>query len=709
MYSLLTQDVKYLPGVGPHRAMILRDELDVRTIGDLLYQLPVRYIDRSRVHKVRELSAEMQYVQLRGQIVSVEERGVGRKRRLEAILADETGGVYLTWFAGLRYAAKKVKLGKTYLVLGKPVRFNGVFSLSHPEIEEVSAAAGAESKDGAGGMELPGLVAVYRVTDAMKRVGLNSKVMGKLVATAWEKLGSGVVPDWMPAHLLAGEGLAGLDRALREAHRPSSPGNTRLAIERLKFDELFLLQLDIVCYAKRQNSRRKGYRFGKIGSYFMDFYDKQLPFSLTEAQKRVVREIRRDVGSGFQMNRLLQGDVGSGKTVVAVLAMLIALDNGFQSALMVPTEILAEQHFGELCRLLEPIGVKVGLLTGAQKGKARQEVLEGLKGGSVGVVVGTHALIEEPVEFYRLGFAVIDEQHRFGVRQRARLWGKSVEPPHVLVMTATPIPRTLAMTVYGDLEVSVIDELPPGRKPIRTLHFGGGERGELERLIEREVGEGRQVYVVYPLIKESERSELKNLEDGYERVKARFPHMSVGMLHGQMKPMDKAEVMGRFVCHELDILVATTVIEVGVNVPNASVMIIQDADRFGLAQLHQLRGRVGRGAAHSYCVLLTGADLGESSRRRIEIMCGTTDGFVLAEEDMKLRGPGDIEGTQQSGLVFRFRYANIVKDSGLMQHCRALAEDICKNDGWGDEPKLRSLRVRLEEYHNERGMFADIS
>lgn len=702
MYDFLSQDVKYLPGVGPRRAMVLRDELGVRTLSDLLYQIPSRYLDRSTVYKVSELSESMQVVQLKGELTCITEKGVGRTLRIEATFVDSTGAVKLVWFRGLKYIAKNLKKHTPYILLGKPTLFNGVFSFSHPELEEVEKSVRSP-------YAVSGLMPVYRVTEAMKRVGITSRTVAGWVSAVFERLGSRKIRETLPDYILRGEKLLPIDTALRQLHRPSSSQAIEQSVYRLKFDELFLVQLDILNYAKRQHQEQQGYRFTRIGRYFMDFYNTQLPFVLTDAQKRVIKEIRHDLGSGRQMNRLLQGDVGSGKTIVAVMTMLIAIDNGYQACLMAPTEILAEQHFEELRRLLEPVGVKVGLLTGTVKGKSRERLFAELSGGEMNIVVGTHALLEEPVEFSRLGFAVIDEQHRFGVEQRARLWTKSGNPPHILVMTATPIPRTLAMTVYGDLDVSVIDELPPGRKPVETLHYAGPSPIEPIRLVSQEVGKGRQVYIVYPLIKESQKVDLKDVEDGFEKVQRAFPKMRVAMLHGQMKSADKNEVMRRFHEHEIDILVATTVIEVGVNIPNASVMIIQNANRFGLAQLHQLRGRVGRGAERSYCILLTGYNLSENTRRRIEIMCQTNDGFVLAEEDLKLRGPGDIEGTQQSGVVFKFKYANVVRDNDLMQHCRSLAARIVADEHWSEDPRNSLLWQRLQAYHGAARDWSRIS
>ena len=687
MYNLLSQNIQYLRGVGPARAHILNNELEVFTVGDLLHCFPLRYIDRSKIYTISALSEEMQYVQLRGQIIDVSEEGKGRTRRIEAVFADGTGTVRLVWFNALKFVKRSLKLHTTYLLLGKPTMFNGSFNMAHPELEAVDTQKP---------MPVMGLRPVYRVTEAMRRGGINSHVMEELIASVWQQLGEGDIPETLPDYFLHRYGLAPIEDTLRQIHHPDNLHKLPHYEERLKFEELFYLQLNIASYARNRTRKYRGLPFKAIGQYFLRFYNEKLPFSLTEAQKRVVREIRRDVGSGRQMNRLLQGDVGSGKTIVATMAMLMAVDNGFQACLMAPTEILAGQHYATLRRLLEGIGIRVELLTSAVKGKKREEILAGVSDGSIQILVGTHAVLGDVVTFRNLGLAVIDEQHRFGVVQRSRLWLKNSVPPHVLVMTATPIPRTLAMTVYGDLDVSVIDELPPGRKPVKTLHFYESGIDRLLALIRSEAGKGHQIYFVYPLIKESEKLDLKNLEKGYERISALLPELKTGMLHGKMKNADKDAVMRAFVNKEFQILVSTTVIEVGVDVPAASVMVIVNAERFGLAQLHQLRGRVGRGAEQSYCILVTGSQLSENTRRRVEIMCETTDGFRIAEEDLKLRGPGDLEGTQQSGILFDLKMACITRDADLMERARQAAVRLLDEDPAANQPQNQVIWQQLQ-------------
>jgi len=688
MYNVLSQSVKFLRGVGPNRAKLLEEELEVSTLRDLLYCFPSKYIDRSQIYQIRQLSPLMQYVQLKGQITQILSAGTGRTRRLEAIFTDGTGTIRLVWFKGLAYTEKKLKLRTTYLLMGKPSPFNSEYNIVHPDLDEIS-----DDK------QLQGLLGqrpVYRVTERMKRSGITSHVIEQMVDAVFQQLRNVRIAETLPDYVVNQCGLMDIDRAMREIHRPSSLEVIPAAERRFKFEEFLYVQLDILSFAKERTMKYRGYDFKTIGEKFMRFYNECLAFELTGAQKRVVKEIRRDMRSGRQMNRLLQGDVGSGKTIVAVMTMLIAIDNGFQACIMAPTEILAEQHFDSLRKMLEPIGVKVELLTGIVKGKKRATVFEGLQNGALHVVVGTHALLGDEVIFKNLGVAVIDEQHRFGVEQRSRLWRKNAFPPHILVMTATPIPRTLALTVYGDLDVSVIDELPPGRKPIQTLHYYDKAAAQRVALIHSEVAKGHQVYFVFPLIKESEKMDLKNLENGFEEICKIFPDFTVGMLHGQMKPAEKNEVMQRFVKGELQLLVSTTVIEVGVNVPNASVMVIENAERFGLAQLHQLRGRVGRGAEQSYCILVTNFKLSETTRRRIEIMCETTDGFRVAEEDLKLRGPGDMEGTQQSGVLFKFKIANVTRDAALLEEARNVAHEIVENDPDKQLPANQILWTELQ-------------
>ena len=700
MYHLLSQNIQYLRGVGPARARILNNELDVFTVGDLLHCFPLRYIDRSRVYTISTLSEEMQYVQLRGQIIELSEEGKGRARRIEAVFTDGTGTVRLVWFNALKFLKRSLKLHTTYLLLGKPTLFNGSFNMTHPELEAVDTQKASP---------VMGLRPVYRVTEAMRRGGITSHVMEELIAGVLQQAGKGDIPETLPEYFLHQYGLASIEDTLRQIHHPDDLHKLPRYEERLKFEELFYLQLNIASYARNRTRKYRGLPFKAIGQYFLRFYNEKLPFSLTEAQKRVVREIRRDVGSGRQMNRLLQGDVGSGKTIVATMAMLMAVDNGFQACMMAPTEILAGQHCATLRRLLEDIGIRVELLTSAVKGKRREDILRGVSDGSVQILVGTHAVLGDVVDFRNLGLAVIDEQHRFGVVQRSRLWLKNNVPPHVLVMTATPIPRTLAMTVYGDLDVSVIDELPPGRKPIKTLHFYESGIDRLLALIRGEAGKGHQIYFVYPLIKESEKLDLKNLEKGYERISSLLPELKTGMLHGKMKNTEKDAVMRAFINKEFQILVSTTVIEVGVDVPAASVMVIVNAERFGLAQLHQLRGRVGRGAEQSYCILVTGCQLSENTRRRVEIMCETTDGFRIAEEDLKLRGPGDLEGTQQSGILFDLKMACITRDADLMEKARQAALRLLDEDPAANQSQNQLIWQQLQRLRKDRVDWSSIS
>jgi len=687
MYSLFSQNIQYLHGVGPHRAALFNKELDIFTVGDLLYCFPQKYIDRSTVYTVNCLSEEMQYVQLRGQIVEFEELGTGRSRRLEAVFTDGTGLVRLVWFNSLKAIKKSIKLHTLYLLLGKPTIFNGNFNIVHPELDEVK-----ETTDEA---QIATLHPIYRVTENMRRNGLTSHILEVLVLDVLTQLGERIIPETLPEYFVRQYGLVSLDEAIRKIHHPDDLKCLPKIEERLKFEELFYLQLNIISYAHSRVMRYRGFLFKTIGNLFMGFYNEKLPFQLTGAQKKVIKEIRHDVCSGRQMNRLLQGDVGSGKTIVAVMTMLMALDNGYQACIMAPTEILAEQHYATLNRMFENLDIHVALLTSIIKGKHRQKVLEGIQNGSIHLLVGTHAVLGDKVSFKNLGLAVIDEQHRFGVAQRSKLWLKNEEPPHILVMTATPIPRTLAMTVYGDLDVSVIDELPPGRKPIKTLHFYDKSVDRLVQMVRDEIIKGHQAYFVYPLIKENEKLDLKNLENGFTQICELFPKFKVGILHGQMKSNVKNEVMKDFISGKLNLLVSTTVIEVGVDVPNASVMVIENAERFGLAQLHQLRGRVGRGAEQSYCILSTGYELSETTRRRIEIMCETTDGFRIAEEDLKLRGPGDLEGTQQSGMIFNLKIAHLTRDADLMELARGAAMKVVSDDPQYNLPQNQIIWERL--------------
>ena len=668
MFNITAQDIKYLQGVGPQRASVLNKEINIYTLNDLLHYYPYKYIDRSRLYYISEIDGEMPYIQIKGTILSFETLGEGRQRRLVAHFSDGTGIIDLIWFQGIKYITSKYKVREEYIVFGKPTVFNGRYNIAHPDIDKADEIA----------LSSLGLRPYYNTTEKMKRGNLNSHAIEKLMQNALNLLKE-PISETIPQYIIDEHHLISLDKAIHEIHFPHSADRLRKAQYRLKFEELFYIQLNILRYSKERQMKFRGLNFSKVGDYFNDFYFNNLPFQLTGAQKRVIKEIRNDTGSGRQMNRLLQGDVGSGKTLVALMSMLIALDNGYQACMMAPTEILAQQHYESLKKLLFGMNVRVELLTGSIKGKKRETILNALLTGDVNILIGTHAVLEDNVNFSSLGIVVIDEQHRFGVAQRAKLWSKSNTPPHILVMTATPIPRTLAMTLYGDLDVSVIDELPPGRKPIKTVHQFDNRRHSLYESIRKQIEEGRQIYIVYPLIKESEKIDIKNLEEGYEHVCEEFPQYKVSVVHGKMKPGDKEEEMQKFVTGETQIMVATTVIEVGVNVPNASVMVIENAERFGLSQLHQLRGRVGRGADQSYCILVTGYKLSEETRKRIQIMVDTNDGFEIAEADLKLRGPGDMEGTQQSGIAFDLKIANLAKDGQIVQYVRNVAEKVIDN------------------------------
>lgn len=655
--------------MGEQRAALLSGELNIRSLYDLLYYFPYKYIDRSRVFKVCELGSQLQHVQLVGEIRSFEEVGEGAARRLVAHFTDGTAFVDLVWFKGIKYIRNRLKLSTRYVVFGKPSMFNGRVNIAHPDVDDASTLQ----------LSSMGLQPYYNTTEKMKRHGLNSNAMAKLVQNLFVLL-STEIPETLSDDIIRKHGLMSLDDALRIIHFPKNTKELQLAQYRLKFEELFYIQLNILQYARERQMRYLGHRFAKVGDMFNRFYRENLPFELTGAQKRVVREIRTDVNSNRQMNRLLQGDVGSGKTLVALLSMLLAKDNGYQACILAPTEILAEQHFATIRRMLGSLPVRVELLTGSTKQKERTPLFQALEAGEVDILVGTHAVLEDNVLFYNLGLVVIDEQHRFGVVQRAKMWTKNSIPPHILVMTATPIPRTLAMTLYGDLDVSVIDELPPGRKPITTTHIFRNRADSMYSFIHKQLQEGRQVYVVYPLISESEKLDLKNLEDGYRQLCNIFCDYRLSKLHGKMKPKEKDEEMRRFASGETQILVSTTVIEVGVDVPNASVMVIENAERFGLSQLHQLRGRVGRGASQSYCILVTDYKLSEDTRKRMEIMTTSNDGFEIAEADLKLRGPGDMEGTQQSGIAFDLKIANLARDEQLLQYVREVARGVVNAD-----------------------------
>ncbi len=698
MFDLTTRDIKYLSGVGPQRASVLNKELGIYSLHDLLYYFPYKYVDRSHIYYIQEIDGGMPYIQLKGEILSFEAVGEGRQRRLIAHFSDGTGIVDLVWFQGIKFIIGKYKIRQEYIVFGKPTAFNGRINIAHPDIDLAS-----ELK-----LSSMGLQPYYNTTEKMKRSFLNSNMIEKMMNTVVQQLQE-PLPETLSPAILNEYHLMPLTDALINIHFPGNSDLLRKAEYRLKFEELFYIQLNILRYAKDRQRKYRGYIFEKVGEVFNTFYSRNLPFELTNAQKRVLKEIRRDVGSGKQMNRLLQGDVGSGKTLVALMSMLMALDNGFQACMMAPTEILANQHYETIRELLYDMDIRVELLTGSIKGKRREAILTGLLTGDVQILIGTHAVIEDTVNFASLGLVVIDEQHRFGVAQRARLWTKNLQPPHVLVMTATPIPRTLAMTLYGDLDVSVIDELPPGRKPIATIHQFDNRRASMYQSVHKQIAEGRQVYMVYPLIKESEKIDLKNLEEGYLQICEAFPDCRVCKVHGKMKPAEKDAQMQLFVSGEAQIMVATTVIEVGVNVPNASVMIIENAERFGLSQLHQLRGRVGRGADQSYCILVTGYKLAEDTRKRLEIMVRTNDGFEIAEADLKLRGPGDLEGTQQSGIAFDLKIADIARDGQLLQYVRKVAQNVVDADPTGTLPENEVLWRQLKALRKTNVNWAAIS
>ena len=698
MSNILKQDIMYVNGVGPTKKQILNKELGIMTIGDMLEYYPYKYVDRSRIYTISSLTQDISFVQIKGRILSFETFQMGvKKKRLVAHFGDGTGVVDLVWFSGTQYITKNFKVGIDYIVFGKPTVFGGRFQFTHPEIEK------AENLQ----LSQMGMQPYYVTTEKMKNSGLTSRSMEKIAKAILTKMPE--LPETLPDYITTPLHLVSRDTAMRNVHYPKSQQDMQKARERLKFEELFYVQLNILRYTANHRRKYKGYMLPRIGEHFRGFFSKNLKFELTGAQKRVVHEIQADMNTGRQMNRLVQGDVGSGKTLVALMAMLIAVDNGFQACIMAPTEILAEQHLATVQEFLNGLDVKVELLTGIVKGKKRKEVLEQLVTGEIDILVGTHALIEETVQFKNLGLAVVDEQHRFGVAQRAKLWAKNQNPPHILVMTATPIPRTLAMTIYGDLDVSVIDELPPGRKPIQTLHKYDNQTTSLFNGIRQQIGLGRQVYIVYPLITESEKIDLKNLEEGYEYLQKVFPEYRMSKVHGRMKSAEKEEEMQKFISGETQILVATTVIEVGVNVPNASVMVIMDAQRFGLSQLHQLRGRVGRGADQSYCILVTGHELAQETRKRMEIMTETNDGFRIAEADLKLRGPGDLEGTQQSGLAFDLKIADIARDGQLVQLARDEAQKIIDDDPECNSPHHAMLWRRLNELRKDDVDWAQIS
>lgn len=685
MLDLDKRSITYLPGVGPKKAEILRKEAGISSYEDLLFYFPYKYIDRSRFYKVAEVNGQMPYIQLKGRILYFETVGQGRTRRLVGKFTDATGTIDLVWFKGLNYITEKYRPGVEYIVFGKPTEFGHLYNIPHPDIDPVEQA----------GQVAAGLTPFYNTSEKMKKSFLNSRVIQTLQYTLlnwlnWE------LPETLPEEVLKRTGMIPFKEAMRNIHFPESAAKLQQAQLRLKFDELFFIQLNMLKTAGLRKRKLQGIVFPTVGAYFNTFYKDYLPFELTNAQKRVMKEIRADMGSGRQMNRLLQGDVGSGKTLVALLSMLLAVDNHCQACMMAPTEILATQHYATVMAFLKDMDIRVALLTGSTKKKERQKILPAIASGEIQLVIGTHALIEETVVFASLGLAIIDEQHRFGVAQRSRLWTKNTIVPHVLVMTATPIPRTLAMTLYGDLDVSVIDELPPGRKPIQTLHRYDTKKAQLYDFLRSEIGRGRQVYVVYPLIEGSEKLDYKNLEEGYEVFREVFPEYKVCMVHGRMKAADKEAEMQRFISGEAQILMATTVIEVGVNVPNASVMVIESAERFGLSQLHQLRGRVGRGAEQSYCILVSSYKLSNDTRKRLEIMVSTNNGFEIAEADLRLRGHGDLEGTQQSGEGIELKIANLAADGQILQLARDMARDILDKDPDLQAEPHRILNERLK-------------
>ena len=684
--SILDSPVEFIKGVGPQRGELLRQELEIGTFEDLLYHYPYRYFDRTQLIKIRDINGQMEYAQVAGTLINIGEEGAGRKSRLVATLYDDTGRIELLWFQGAQWMKKSLREGERYIVFGKVSVFNGNYNIAHPEIELWNTEAIVSGKQ-----------PVYSTTEKLRIKGITNRSFAKLTYALFEKIKQSDVPEVLPDNIVRQYNLCDRYHALRWLHFPDSDDHEQVARYRMKWEELFISQL-MIARLRLQHTAQQGWKFEKVGDNFNDFFRQHLPFELTNAQKRVLKEIRQDTGTGKQMNRLLQGDVGSGKTIVAVMSMLLALDNGFQACIMAPTEILAQQHYFSISELLADMGIAVRLLTGSVKGKVRKQILKELADGTLRIVVGTHALIEESVQFLNLGLAVIDEQHRFGVGQRARLWKKNEMPPHVLVMTATPIPRTLAMTLYGDLEISVIDELPPGRKEIKTVHRKDAKRMGVMEFIRNEVDKGRQAYIVYPLIEDSEKMDYESLMAGYEQVKIWFNEnkYKIAMVHGRQESGERERNMQRFVKGEADVLVATTVIEVGVNVPNASVMLIESAERFGLSQMHQLRGRVGRGADQSYCILLTGNNVSDESYKRIQIMVSTTDGFKIAEQDLAMRGPGDMYGTKQSGLL-KFKLADIVLDSAILEQTRHAALQLISQDPGLNLPQHQPLKSMLAQ------------
>ncbi len=701
MSHLADKDIKFLPGVGPKKAELLNKELDIYSYEDLLYYFPYKYIDRSKFYKIREIDGNISHVQLKGKIVKFDSAGRGNKQRLIAYFSDQSGIIELVWFRGIKWIKESLATDKEYVVFGKPSLFNSRINIIHPEVETVEKFKNRIQT---------GFQAFYNTTEKLKRKYINSKFISKLQNNLLKEIKNNIHETLSP-FFTEQVGLLSLPEALINIHFPKNQELLKRATYRLKFEELFFIQLNILQQRNHRLQKFKGFIFDHVGDLFHQFYQHHLPFELTDAQKRVLKEIRKDLGSGIQMNRLLQGDVGSGKTLVALMSILIALDNNYQTCIMAPTEILATQHYHSISEFLKDLPVSVYLLTGSTSHAERKKIHEKLQDGSLRILIGTHALIEDTVKFNNLGLVIIDEQHRFGVVQRAKLWKKNVQPPHVLVMTATPIPRTLSMTVYGDLEVSVIDELPPGRKPIRTIHYYDSKRLKLFAFMKKVIAKGFQIYVVFPLIRESEKLDLKDLEDGYEGISRAFPppKYAVGVVHGRMKPEEKEKSMKYFARGKTNILVSTTVIEVGVDVPNATVMVIENAERFGLSQLHQLRGRVGRGGEQSYCILMTKHKLTHEARKRLETMVRTNDGFEIAETDMQLRGPGDIEGTQQSGIPFDFKIANLSRDGEILQYARSLAMKTLEDDPELKDPKNSSIKSKLDKIKQKQKNYSVIS
>jgi len=700
MRDFFDTDIKFLTGVGPKRAELLNKELDIFTYRDLLYYFPYKYVDRTRFYKISELDPDLPFVQIKGTIKGYATEGHKATRRLIADFQDDTGTVKLIWFRGGKWITGSYTPGVEYIVFGKPSVFSGMINIIHPEIEASGRVAERMSS---------ALQAQYSTTENLKNHFLASKAISKLTGTLLRQI-TFRLPETLPSDITGRYKLMDLHNALQKIHFPSDPAELERARYRLKFEELFYIQLNLLRFRNNRSRRSKGFVFSNVGEKFNNFYFNNLPFSLTEAQKRVIREIRKDLGSGKQMNRLLQGDVGSGKTLVALMSMLIAIDNGYQACIMAPTEILAGQHYDTITKMLEGINVRVRLLTGSSKRSLRKDISESLLDKSLNILIGTHALIEENVRFANLGLVIIDEQHRFGVEQRARLWQKSLSPPHILVMTATPIPRTLAMTLYGDLDVSVIDELPPGRMPVKTMHYFDSERNRVFGFLRSQVAEGRQIYIVYPLIQESEKMDYKDLEDGWDTISREFPppKYCISVVHGRMTPAVKEESMRLFREGDAHFLIATTVIEVGVDIPNATVMVIESAERFGLSQLHQLRGRVGRGADQSFCILMSSEKLSKEAARRLEVMVSTNDGFEIAETDLQLRGPGDIEGTMQSGIPFDLKISDLAKDGQLIEYVRNIAENILSKDPLLESDQNRILNEGLRRLFSKRQSWSNI-